>query len=595
VPEFFQQPDFELRSVVQANRLPILPMTFISALHVIVLVYLGHAWLAAGWIAVMAPIDLWAHARASALLKSRLLDERYVESRLALASACRFLIIMAGPALACLQRPGSGELMFLMLTFAAVCSGGAVIAGHRVRLLLACFGPALLGLALGLWSFPWVQNVEAIAVALLVNVLLMAGMVRGTMQFSKIRRQLAVERRAAVKALIEARHRQEEELDAKSVFLSILSHEVRTPLNGVMGLAEVLAKSDLSPRQAEHLAAIRASGVLMRTILDDVLDASKIEAGRMELSLAPVRLKDLFEQVGHVWGPPAQLKGVAFERHIDIDDGDYAIDAVRLQQIVNNLLSNAVKFTSAGMVSLKAWLVDAPGETTRRLRVEVADTGVGMTDKAADKLFGRFVQADAGVAGRFGGTGVGLYVSKNLIELMRGRIGVISEVGKGSIFWFEIDIEPVTSEARDQPEATLPTRLRILAVDDNPTNRRVIALLLEMLGQDCELAESGAAALDRLRVETFDLVLMDLRMPGMSGEDALHALRSEATPNRRTPVLALTADATDWTEATARARGFDGFVCKPVELVKLAGAITAVEVAGKSILGRVDEVDSQIS
>jgi hypothetical protein len=219
VPEFFQQPDFELRSVVQANRLPILPMTLISALHVVVLVCLGHAGLAAGWIAVMAPIDLWVHARASALLKSRLLDERYVESRLALASALRFLIIMAGPALACLQRPRSGELTFLMLTFAAVCSGGAVISGHRVRLLLACFGPALLGLALGLASFPWLENVGAIAVAVLINVLLMASMVRGTMRFSKTRSQLAVERRAAFKALIEARHRQEEELDAKSVFL----------------------------------------------------------------------------------------------------------------------------------------------------------------------------------------------------------------------------------------------------------------------------------------------------------------------------------------------------------------------------------------
>jgi signal transduction histidine kinase/CheY-like chemotaxis protein len=572
--EEIEEPDFELRSVVRAYRTPVGPALCITALHAAVLYLLGHPGVAVVWLLAVIPVDGLAYANVIALLKRERLQVADVEVRLACFIFIRFMAIMGGPAAACFIRPAPPELIFLLLSTAIVATAAVSASGYRITLILAGFVPALLGMVLGLSRFWGSPSEVAIAAAVLINVLMMGAILRGAIIFSHARDKLTLARRKGVVDLVAARDRLEDEVEAKSVFLSTLSHEVRTPLNGVMGVAEVLAHSELKPDQRELVETILASGVMMRTILDDVLDAAKIEAGRMELSPSATDLQQLLSQIARVWRAPAQLKGIGFDTHFDFHPTLFAIDAVRLQQVANNLLSNAIKFTKSGGVRLSATLSDT---APHRLRVEVTDTGIGLTAEACEKLFGRFVQADATVAGRFGGSGVGLYVSKNLINLMGGQIGVESTPNQGSTFWFEIAIElaqPVDVEDIQTPSSE--ARLNILAVDDNPTNRKVVSLLLDMLGHTCETADSGQAALDRLQTQPFDVVLLDLRMPGRDGYETLNCLRATVGPNRDCPVLALTADASDWTDEVAIALGFNGFVSKPIEVPKLAAALATI-------------------
>jgi signal transduction histidine kinase/ActR/RegA family two-component response regulator len=365
---------------------------------------------------------------------------------------------------------------------------------------------------------------------------------------------------------------------AKSRFLAVMSHELRTPLNGVIGMTHALATTPLSPKQREYLDVISGSGESLVVLINDILDLSKIEAGRLELDPHPFCLPELIDSAVALWQPTTTEKGLGLECSLAPDlppwvDGD----AVRLRQVLTNLLSNAVKFTTEGTIRIQAaW-------TTGGLELTVSDTGVGMSPEVQEKLFADYAQADASTAGRFGGTGLGLAISRNLCRMMEGDLTVDSAVGVGSAFraTFQLPIAEAPEEAATADDSDDGSGRRILAVDDNPTNRAVITALVEAFGFSIVTADSGGAALQALSASTFDLVLMDINMPGMDGPTALRAIRAGEGGQAVVPVVALTAEAMEGDAERYLAMGFDGYLTKPISPPHLLQALTLTPARGE--------------
>ncbi|MBS0334018.1 MAG: response regulator [Proteobacteria bacterium] len=363
----------------------------------------------------------------------------------------------------------------------------------------------------------------------------------------------------------------------KTQFLANMSHEIRTPLNGVLAMAEVMSMGELAEVQRERLGIIRQSGSLLLAVLNDVLDLSKIEAGKLSLVKEDFELGPTLSPTAETFRVLAKNKGLDFRFEIAPDaEGWWRGDPDRLRQIVGNLLSNAVKFTPQGAVEGRVE-VAANGEA---LRLVVRDSGVGIAPEKLPALFEKFTQADNSATRRFGGTGLGLAICRELTQMMGGSIDVESREGHGSTFTLELPLSRGEDLGQPPVEASVDDgerNIRLLAAEDNPTNRQVLAAVMESLGIDIDIVGDGKQAVDAWKVGGYDLILMDIQMPVMDGIDAAREIRrvETATHRRRTPIVALTANALTHQVDEYMAAGMDGHVAKPIEIAKLYEAISA--------------------
>lgn len=366
---------------------------------------------------------------------------------------------------------------------------------------------------------------------------------------------------------------------AKSEFMAVMGHEIRTPLNAILGMAELLNVADLPADDRHGVSVIRSSGQALLEIINEILDFAKIEHGDLVLERVPFRPTLLVEEAVNVVAGRALEQGNTIRCTIaeDLHEANFASDPTRIRRVLLNLLSNAVKFTRAGSIDVEVTLA-APD----RLRVEVSDTGIGISPEGLSRLFRPFTQEDGSISRRFGGTGLGLAISKKMVEALGGEIGVDSRLGSGSRFWFELPMEPAPASQADasaaaDPAIELPTR-SILVVEDNAANREVARRFLEKLGQQPRFARDGAEGVAMALTEPFDLILMDMQMPVLDGIAATQRIRSgELASGHSARILAMTANASDTDRARCMEAGMDGFLSKPVTMAQLRDAICAAE------------------
>jgi signal transduction histidine kinase/ActR/RegA family two-component response regulator len=364
---------------------------------------------------------------------------------------------------------------------------------------------------------------------------------------------------------------------AKSAFLAMMSHEIRTPMNGVLGMAQALAHTSLDDAQRRQVGMLMASGEGLMTILNDILDLSKIEAGRMTLETTVFDLHDLVEGVAALWLGAAREKGLGLDLRIAPDAPRWVRgDPTRVRQILANHLSNAVKFTAAGSVCLE---LSPLGEG--RVRFVVRDTGIGLTAEQQAGLFQPFAQADVSITRRFGGTGLGLSISRQLVAMMGGEIELDSIAGQGSAFTITLALPAAAAPlaAAEAPAGEVELgQLRVLVAEDNAINQAVVQSVLGAVDALVDVAGDGAEALQRLAEAPYDVVLMDIHMPNVDGVEALRRLRAgeAGAAAAALPVIALTADAMTTEVERFIALGFDAVEPKPIQAAKLIQAIASV-------------------
>jgi signal transduction histidine kinase len=394
-----------------------------------------------------------------------------------------------------------------------------------------------------------------------------------------------------LQALAESQAAAEAASRAKTEFLATISHEIRTPMNAVLGASDLLARGELLPEQREHVQVLRDAGLVLTQVLNDVLDLAKIEAGKLQVEPSKVDIGRLLRRCAAVWRPRAEDAGLRLDIEVEALNRRFVeIDSLRTGQILFNLLSNAIKFTPAGVVQVTATLTETGegegegGVRRAELTLTVTDTGIGMSPRVMARLFAPFEQADGSITRRFGGSGLGLAIGQKLAGLMGGRIAAESQEGRGSTFTLtlpcalcEPDAPRLDAGPREAPTKDAPLDgLRVLLAEDNAANQRIIEHFLRPIGAELTIVTDGQQAVERLAVELFDVVLMDLQMPVMDGLEATRRIRAGSGPNRSIPILALTANVMDSAKQACTEAGMTGHIAKPIDARLLLSAVLSV-------------------
>ena len=440
------------------------------------------------------------------------------------------------------------------------------------RYLYLAIGFAVVTFGLVMWGTPYWQENPWLSWGLL------AGLVAVPLYLSSL-----------LQALVQATEAAKAANDAKSRFLANMSHEFRTPLNGIVGMSQLLLATPLSGEQRESAQVIETSARSLQLLVDDVLDISAIEAGRFKRIDRDFRLGELGKSVHLMLLPSAQAKGLAFEVSIDREvPQSLHSDSNHLRQILLNLCSNAIKFTDRGHVRLQVGVAAGSAPSRPVLRFSVRDTGIGIPEQALAGIFDAFEQVDSGRGRRFGGTGLGTTISKALSELLGGRIGLESELGAGSTFWVELPFELAREQVEPEPGNVIPfgdpfvrhrarvRSLRILVADDQSANLMVLRRLLEKAGHRAHIVDHGEDVLDALESQSFDAVITDLHMPGVSGLEVIKQAAVMEAGRRRTPFIVLTADATDKARQECERVGAFAYLTKPIVVERLLENLAAI-------------------
>jgi signal transduction histidine kinase/CheY-like chemotaxis protein len=481
----------------------------------------------------------------------------WTQLTVAFPSALLFMLALS-------DLPGARAAAFLMFFTMAVYYLGRM---REARLLYAAIIalPFLANLAPGIFL---IQTEVQAPIAALICVVLSFIVIGRIMTLGRELDDSACSLRAARRKAEQQAEGAEEAGRIKAEFLAVMSHELRTPMNAVLGSAELLRRTDLTLEQREHLEALSQSGEMLLTLMNDILDMSRIESSALRIEAIPVNLPGLIDGLRRAWKGRAVEKGLSLEVDLPADAPRWILsDPTRLRQILFNILSNAVKFTDTGEVRL-AVRVPADGSGAGpQLVFEVSDTGPGIAPDVAARLFRPFQQADASTARRYGGSGLGLSICKGLAQVMGGDVGVQSAPGLGSTFSVALPLRPCEAPP-SHVESDLDVELakvQVLVAEDNPANRRLIGALLQPLGLELIMACNGEEAVELFSLDTFDVVLMDIQMPGMDGLEATRAIRGLSSWGAHVPIIALTAG----TGEAERQRCFDAgvteFAAKPID------------------------------
>ena len=566
-----------------ALRLPLwLHWTF-NALAAIGLLILGHP-LAAAWLFVAtSAFDVFMQNRLRLWrAQAAEMDDARALTKLGLLCGARTPIYTAPTFLMTLQG-GRPELMFYGMQMATLLSIAMGLGALSQRMFWGFAAPMLTQVTV--ITVLMFEPTDAAGIAVILGIMAVIAIGVAT----SVGRTITAWRLAFINSIAEraaadaAREAARQASRARSNFLATMSHEIRTPMNGVLGMAQLLRRDEHQPGQIERLDVLIEQGEYLMSILNDILDVSKIDAGKLEIVSAPEDLHAFLGRTVGFWQPRADERGLRLTLKLAPDlPARAVVDGLRIRQILFNLIGNALKFTDVGTVEVAAGVV-ARDAASMRLRLSVRDSGPGIAPQHLDGLFHRFSQAEESETRRHGGTGLGLAIVRQLAELMGGHTWVESEPGVGSTFHVEIGAEiaeaaapaAVVEAVRPAPQPDRPPALRILAVDDKAVNLLVLEQLLAVAGHVIVKAESGAQALEILAGEPFDVVLTDIQMPRMSGGEVLRRLRATPGPNQNVPMIALTADVMSGDRQCYLDEGFADHASKPIQLQELIASITS--------------------